>query len=144
MENINIDEYIKDLSPELQEKAKACSSVNELLELARENKVPLPDDALEAVAGGKDDDTGFKPTDKFHIFREDVGARFENNEIAYLYTVQLINKPRAWYKFYLYDCCREAGCGGADLGLNKDTMIKLMLDPRANSYSGYYILRNQI
>lgn len=53
METINIEEYIKDLSPELQEKAKACASIDELLKLAKDNKIPLPDDALEAVAGGK-------------------------------------------------------------------------------------------
>ena len=53
MENINIEEYIKDLAPELQEKARACTNIEDLLKLARENKVPLPDDALEAVAGGK-------------------------------------------------------------------------------------------
>ena len=53
MESLNIYEYIKDLSPELQEKAKACSNIDELMKLARENRVPLPDDALEAVAGGK-------------------------------------------------------------------------------------------
>ena len=53
MDNINIEEYIKDLSPELQEKARACTSTDELLKLAQENKIPLPDEALEAVAGGK-------------------------------------------------------------------------------------------
>ena len=54
MDNINIEEYIKDLSPELQEKARACTSIDELLKLAKDNNVPLPDEALEAVAGGKD------------------------------------------------------------------------------------------
>ena len=53
LEDINIEEYIKDLSPELQEQARSCSSIDELLKLAKENKIPLPDDALEAVAGGK-------------------------------------------------------------------------------------------
>ena len=50
---MNLEDYIKDLSPELQEKARACGSVEELLALAKENKVPLPDDVLEAVAGGE-------------------------------------------------------------------------------------------
>ena len=54
MENINIEEYIKDLSPELQEKARACKDAGELMELAGKNKIPLPDEALEAAAGGKD------------------------------------------------------------------------------------------
>ena len=34
----------------------ACGSVEELLALARENKVPLPDGALEAIAGGDQPD----------------------------------------------------------------------------------------
>ncbi len=51
--NIDIEKYIKDLSPELQEKARACKSYRELADLATENKVPLPDEALEYVAGGK-------------------------------------------------------------------------------------------
>ncbi len=53
MENFNIEEYIRELPPELQEKAKACKSADELLALAGEKKIPLPDEALEAVAGGK-------------------------------------------------------------------------------------------
>ena len=52
MENISIEEYIKDLSPELQEKARACRTTDELIKLAEENKVPIPDKALEAIAGG--------------------------------------------------------------------------------------------
>ena len=58
MGNMDIEEYIKDLSPELKEKARSCTNVEELLKLARENKVPIPDDALEAVAGGKDKGDG--------------------------------------------------------------------------------------
>ena len=48
----NLEEYIKDLSPELQEKARACKTKDELLELAAENGLEIPEDALEAVAGG--------------------------------------------------------------------------------------------
>ena len=50
---MNLEDYIKNLDPELQEKARACGSVKELVELARENKVPMPDEALAAVAGGE-------------------------------------------------------------------------------------------
>ncbi len=53
---MNLEDYIKDLAPDLQEKARACGSVEELLALARENKVPLPDGALEAIAGGDQPD----------------------------------------------------------------------------------------
>ena len=51
---MDIESYIKDLSPELQEKARACGSVEELLALAKEAKVPVPDEALEVIAGGVD------------------------------------------------------------------------------------------
>ena len=51
---MNLEDYIKELSPELQEKARACGSVDELLVLAKENKIPLPDEALAAIAGGED------------------------------------------------------------------------------------------
>ena len=56
--NVDIESYIKDLSPELQEKAHACGSVEELLALAKEAKIPVPDEALVAVAGGDDADVG--------------------------------------------------------------------------------------
>lgn len=53
-DNINIDDYIKemDLSPELEEKARQCQNSSELMELAAENDVELPLDALEMVSGG--------------------------------------------------------------------------------------------
>ena len=49
---MNLEDYIKDLDPGLQEKARTCGSVEELLALAKEAKVPLSDEALEAIAGG--------------------------------------------------------------------------------------------
>ena len=49
---MDIENYIKDLSPDLQEKARACGSVGELLALAKEAKIPLPEEALAAIAGG--------------------------------------------------------------------------------------------
>ena len=55
---MNLEDYIKNLSPELQEKARACGSAEELLALAKEAKVPLPDEALAAIAGGDDVDGG--------------------------------------------------------------------------------------
>ena len=55
---MDIESYIKDLSPELQEKARACCSVEELLALAKDAKVPLPDEALAAIAGGEDQEDG--------------------------------------------------------------------------------------
>ena len=43
---------IEDLSLELQEKAKACKTPEELLSLAKEEGVELADETLEAIAGG--------------------------------------------------------------------------------------------
>ena len=43
---------IKDLSPELKEKARSCHTAEELLELAREEGMELPDEDLDAIAGG--------------------------------------------------------------------------------------------
>ena len=42
----------EDLSPELQEKARACKSIEELSELAAAVGVRLTDDELEAIVGG--------------------------------------------------------------------------------------------
>ena len=53
---MNLEGYIKDLVPELQEKARACGSTEELLALAKEAKVPLPDEVLASIAGGDDVD----------------------------------------------------------------------------------------
>ena len=48
----DFEEYIKDLSPELQEKARQCKTKEELNALLAENEVELSEDALSAVAGG--------------------------------------------------------------------------------------------
>ena len=53
-----LEKYIKDLSPELQEKARKCGSVSELLELAKAEKVEVPPEALEAIAGGTEQEAG--------------------------------------------------------------------------------------
>ena len=52
MKKEEFEKCISDLSPELQEKARACKSMEEIYELIAENDVELSDDALEAVAGG--------------------------------------------------------------------------------------------
>ena len=50
--NEKYNEYLKDLPPELQEKAKNIKTREELLEFLSDNDVELPEDALDAVAGG--------------------------------------------------------------------------------------------
>jgi predicted RNA-binding Zn-ribbon protein involved in translation (DUF1610 family) len=47
-----LEKYIGELSPELQEKARQCKNRNELTRLIAENDVELSEDALAAVAGG--------------------------------------------------------------------------------------------
>ena len=46
----------KDLTPEQREKAKACTSAEELIALAQAEGVDLTDEQLESVAGGDWDD----------------------------------------------------------------------------------------
>ena len=43
---------IKDLTPEQIEKAKACKTAEELLELAKAEGVELSDEQLDGIAGG--------------------------------------------------------------------------------------------
>ena len=62
--NENFEKYIKDLSPELQEKARACKTKEELNAFIAENDLELPEDALEAVSGGCGTSTPYTPPDE--------------------------------------------------------------------------------
>lgn len=42
----------EDLSPELQEKAKACKTVEDILKLAKDEGYELTDNELESISGG--------------------------------------------------------------------------------------------
>ena len=50
--NEKYSEYLKDLPPELQEKAKNIKTREELTAFLSDNDVELPEDVLEAVSGG--------------------------------------------------------------------------------------------
>ena len=50
--NVRLEKYIKDLSPELQEKARQCKTKEELNAFITENNLELPEEVLEMVAGG--------------------------------------------------------------------------------------------
>ena len=50
--NEKYEKYIKDLSPELQEKARACKTTEELNAFLAENDLEMPQEVLEMVAGG--------------------------------------------------------------------------------------------
>lgn len=45
-------EMLRDLPAELQEQLKAAATKEEGLAILEANSIPLPDEALEAVAGG--------------------------------------------------------------------------------------------
>ena len=50
--NAQFEKYIEGLSPELQEKARACKTKEELSAFIADNDLELPEDALELVSGG--------------------------------------------------------------------------------------------
>ena len=52
MATFNKDDFISKLPEGLREQASACHTAAELLELADKNDVELPQEALEAAAGG--------------------------------------------------------------------------------------------
>ena len=50
---MNLEEIIKNLPPELQEKARACKSTEELKALGKEKLTSLPPGEMERIAGGR-------------------------------------------------------------------------------------------
>lgn len=50
--NANFEKYIECLSPEMQEKARACKTTEELNAFLAENDLEMPEEALELVSGG--------------------------------------------------------------------------------------------
>ena len=42
----------EEVTPELKERARACKTVDELLELAKQEGIELSDDELEGISGG--------------------------------------------------------------------------------------------
>ncbi|MDD6738982.1 MAG: hypothetical protein PUD96_03030 [Coriobacteriaceae bacterium] len=55
--NESFEELLADLPAELQEQLKGAATQEEGLAILAENAIPLPDEVLEAVAGGVDWDT---------------------------------------------------------------------------------------
>ena len=51
MANIDLEEYIKDLTPEQAEKVLACKTNEELIQLAAQEDMDIPLDALAGIAG---------------------------------------------------------------------------------------------
>ncbi len=84
----DIEEYIKDLTPEQQEKARACKTKDELMKLAADEGVEIPMEALANVAGG---------CDTTELYCEDCSSTI----IA--------------YDYYLGHSC--AKCGSTNIGM---------------------------
>ncbi len=51
-DRFDINGHIKDYPLQLQEKARACKTKNELMQLVADEDLEMPMDALEGVAGG--------------------------------------------------------------------------------------------
>lgn len=49
---MDLDDYIESLPEGLREKARACTGFDDLVELAKQADAALPDEAIDAVAGG--------------------------------------------------------------------------------------------
>ena len=52
MKKEELEKYVGELTPEMQEKARQCKTMDELNALLAENDAELSEDALKAVAGG--------------------------------------------------------------------------------------------
>ena len=86
---MKLEDIIKKLSPELQDKAKACKSPEELMALGREHAAELTPEALEAIAGG----TGGNPKNCGEVKCPKCGStkvtcqkKYEYTYIVYKYT----------------------------------------------------------
>ena len=102
---MNLEDIIKNLPPELQEKVRACSSIDELLALSTEKKIPLPEEALEAIAGGAG--AGTKNCGKVKC--PSCGSTkiktlsVTNRELGWEYVYKCEKCGRVFEKFYYYE-----------------------------------------
>ena len=62
MKEEDLKKYSIDLSPELQEKARQCKTMEELQKFFAENDIELPEEVLDAVSGGCGTTRGLKCT----------------------------------------------------------------------------------
>ena len=94
--NEKYKDYLKDLPPELQEKAKDIKTNEELLEFLSDNDVELPEDALEAVSGGNGCDGESAPCAHTSVSKLES---FEGPDLL---------PPGVWGEYYSAQC---NGCG---------------------------------
>ena len=92
--NEKFEEYIKDLSPELQEKARQCKTKEDLNEFLADNDLELPDEALELVSGGCG--TESKPTRRYPYHKKcgtALDVVLEGGQLKRKYRCSLCNIP---------------------------------------------------
>ena len=83
--NENFEKYIKDLSPELQEKAKGIKTEEELNAFLAENELELPKEALELVSGGGCETKNCPKCGSSNYFRytQIAGVKFRCDDCGY-------------------------------------------------------------
>ena len=91
--NEKYKDYLKDLSPELQEKAKDIKTQEELLEFLSDNDIELPEDALDAVAGGNgcsnsEGNSGAAPCAHQSTFELEGFIGYNDDEVGEYYSKQ--------------------------------------------------------
>ena len=102
---MNIEEMIRNLDPELQEKVRKCAGFDEIRNLAEEEKIPLPAETLEAVAGGTD--AGGKNCGKVKCpscgSSKTKVMSVTNRELGWVYHYKCTSCGYEWDKFYYYE-----------------------------------------
>ena len=97
-EIFNIEEYIKDLTPEQQEKARACKTKEELNAFIAENEIELDDEVLAAVSGGSICGTGsedYCPDGQKHSY-----VRLEDDKEHHYHVYKCTNCNKIAKEFY--------------------------------------------
>ena len=127
MKREELEKYIGELSPELQEKARHCKDMQELNALLAENDVELSEDALEAVAGGC----------------SKTSAQYDRGDI-----IRGAKCPECGSSLYYWDmCASEKGhenilrlyCNNPSCGSFNNGLWYCATDEPGNFYSGYKI-----
>ena len=102
--NEKINAFLKDLPPELQEKAKDIKTQEELNEFLSENDIELPEDALEAVSGGCSVENEYEPGEIFPNACPDCGGDLEYVRSVPTYDYQIRHIARCLKTGAQYIC----------------------------------------
>ncbi|MBR1383625.1 MAG: hypothetical protein IJ555_07445 [Ruminococcus sp.] len=111
--NEKFEKYLKDLDPELQEKARACKSLEELTHLAAENDLELPEEALEMVSGGCGGGHSHSGnTEVYELW--DLNIQFRGNKIEYLKEFRCTGCSYKWFSVKLVNDYNEISISEAE------------------------------